>query len=133
MSELPNLKELLERLKAGKPIVKKPYAQLVREEVAKRYSLQDEIALINNYNLYRVNPSMLRYKQDYDAYQAYRQQCKEQAISKLKEGQNESDTYYIKNVETGAEFVSVINLIGSDRQYIETDKLLQDRKERKTK
>lgn len=105
----------------------------MQDYIAERYSLADEIAIINNYNLYRVNPSMLRYKQDYDAYQAYRQQCKEQAISKLKEGQNESDTYYIKNVETGAEFVSVINLIGSDRQYIETDKLLQDRKERKTK
>ena len=86
--------------------------------------MQDEIALINNYNLYLQDKRLTRYKKEYEEYQVFRADCKEQAISKLKEGQNESDTYYIKNVETGAEFVSVINLIGSDRQYIETDKLI---------
>ena len=87
MIELPNLKELLERLKAGKPIVKKPYAQLVREGVAKRYSLQDEIALINNYNLYLQDKRLTRYKKEYEEYQVFRADCKEQAISKLKEEQ----------------------------------------------
>ena len=79
MNKLPNLKELLERLKAGKPIVKKPYAQLVREEVAKRYSLQDEIALINNYNLYLQDKRLTRYKKEYEEYQVFRADCKEQA------------------------------------------------------
>lgn len=47
-------------------------AQLIRQ----RYSLDNEIALINNYNL-----NMALYEQEYQQYQQYRDECKSIAIS----------------------------------------------------
>ncbi len=62
------------------------YKQRVIKEIRKKYSLDDEIALINNYNLYRRNPALSNYKHAYDTYQANRVAIKE----KIKEAKNES-------------------------------------------
>ncbi len=62
------------------------YKQRVIKEIRKKYSLEDEIALINNYNTYQENNELVVYKQEYDAYQTYRVAIKE----KIKEVENES-------------------------------------------
>ena len=50
------------------------YEQKVEDFIAERYTLQQEIALINNYNLDNET-----YKQEYEEYQAYRRECKNRA------------------------------------------------------
>lgn len=65
---------------------KTSYRQQVINEIRKRYSIEDEIALINNYNAYQENNELVVYKQEYDAYQTYRVAIKE----KIKEAENES-------------------------------------------
>ncbi len=65
---------------------KTSYRQQVINEIRKKYSLEDEIALINNYNAYQENNELVVYKQEYDAYQTYRVAIKE----KIKEVENES-------------------------------------------
>jgi hypothetical protein len=46
--------------------------QLVSNLIRRKYSQDDEFALINNYNL-----DNSKYQQEYDAYQNYRIECKE--------------------------------------------------------
>lgn len=50
------------------------YEQKVEDYIAEKYTLRQEIALINNYNL-----DNQRYKEEYEAYQEYRKECKERA------------------------------------------------------
>ncbi len=53
---------------------------VVAELIRQRYSLDDEIALINNYNL---NSAL--YEQEYQEYQDYRNECKSIAINYINE------------------------------------------------
>ena len=48
------------------------YEQKVEDYIAERYTIKQEIALINNYNQGKDI-------EEYEAYQAYRQECKERA------------------------------------------------------
>lgn len=52
------------------------YEQKVEDFIAEKYTVKQEIALINNYNL-----DNKKYKQEYEEYQEYRRQCKERAKS----------------------------------------------------
>lgn len=52
------------------------YEQKVEDFIAEKYTVKQEIALINNYNLDNE-----KYKQEYEEYQEYRRQCKERAKS----------------------------------------------------
>ena len=54
---------------------KKFYPLLVRKEMKKKYSTEDEIALINNYI-----SAPEKYGEKYAAYQAYRAECKGKAL-----------------------------------------------------
>jgi hypothetical protein len=89
MIELPQkFKDAIATLKTnGLPTTKKPYEKLVQDYIAERYSLSDEIAIINNYNHYKEDPTLVELKQEYDAYQAYRAECKRRAREKTKEGE----------------------------------------------
>ncbi len=57
--------------------VEKSREELIQEKIAERYSLADEIALINNYNLYLQDNSLKKYKEEYDEYIQYRLKIKE--------------------------------------------------------
>ena len=89
MIELPQkFKDAIAALKTnGLPTTKKPYEKLVQGYIAERYSLADEIAIINNFNRYKANPTLVELKQEYDAYQAYRAECKRRAREKTEEGE----------------------------------------------
>ncbi|MBO7214566.1 MAG: hypothetical protein J6V66_03610 [Clostridia bacterium] len=50
------------------------YNEKVSMFIRQKYTINDEIALINNYNLDKE-----KYKQEYEEYQEYRAQCKEWA------------------------------------------------------
>lgn len=50
------------------------YEQKVEDYIAERYTIKQELALINNYNL-----DVEKYRQEYEEYQEYRMQCKERA------------------------------------------------------
>ncbi len=58
-------------------VVQKSRDEIIRDKIAERYSLADEIALINNYNLYLQDNSLIQYKEEYDEYINYRLQIKE--------------------------------------------------------
>lgn len=58
-------------------VVPKSREEIIRDKIAERYSLADEIALINNYNLYLQDNSLIQYKEEYDEYINYRLQIKE--------------------------------------------------------
>ena len=50
------------------------YSERVSMFIRQRYTIDDEIALINNYNLDKE-----KYQEEYEEYQEYRAQCKEWA------------------------------------------------------
>ena len=52
------------------------YEQKVEDFIAEKYTVKQEIALINNYNIDNE-----KYKQEYKEYQEYRKECKERAKS----------------------------------------------------
>ena len=52
------------------------YEQKVEDFIAEKYTVKQEIALINNYNLDNE-----KYKQEYKEYQEYRKECKEREKS----------------------------------------------------
>lgn len=58
-------------------VLEKSREELIQEKIAERYSLADEIALINNYNLYLQDNSLKKYKEEYDEYIQYRLKIKE--------------------------------------------------------
>lgn len=52
------------------------YRAKVIRDIRKRYSIEDELALINNYNAYLFDNRLVEYNDRYKEYQAYRQECK---------------------------------------------------------
>ena len=50
------------------------YPILVRRYIAKKYSIEDELAIRNNYDL---DPE--KYREKYEQYQSYRLECKARA------------------------------------------------------
>ncbi len=52
--------------------------QKIQNKIAEKYSLADEIALLNNYNMYLQDNALIKYKQEYDEYCAYRLKVKEE-------------------------------------------------------
>ena len=54
------------------------YPQKVRKYIAERYSVEDELAILNNY---AQDPQ--RYAEEYAEYQAYRAECKLRAKEEL--------------------------------------------------
>lgn len=85
------IKELFEKLKSGKitsvttstsGTQPTSYEQKVANLIKARYTIDQEIAFINNYNAYMLDNSLLEYKAEYEAYQAFRQECKEKAKAK---------------------------------------------------
>lgn len=54
------------------------YPILVRKYIAEKYTVQDELAIRNNYDL-----DPFKYKPEYDKYQAYRVECKNRAKEEL--------------------------------------------------
>lgn len=49
---------------------------IIRSEISKKYRIEDEIALINNYNLYLNDNTLTRYKTEYEDYLKYREEIK---------------------------------------------------------
>ena len=54
------------------------YPILVRKFIAKQYSVEDELAILNNY---ATDP--VKYAAEYNAYQAFRAECKARAKTEL--------------------------------------------------
>lgn len=54
------------------------FKDLVRKFIAEKYSIEDEIAIINNFT-YQANES--NYAEEYGVYQLYRLECKQKAKS----------------------------------------------------
>lgn len=70
-------KQIMERMLNNRPAPPpKTREMLIREKISERYSIADEIALINNYNLYVNNNELVQYKEEYDEYNAFRMQVK---------------------------------------------------------
>ena len=54
------------------------YPIFVRKYIAQKYSIEDELAILNNY---ATDPQ--KYATEYRAYQAFRAECKERAKEEL--------------------------------------------------
>jgi hypothetical protein len=54
------------------------YPILVRKNIAKKYSVEDELAILNNY---ATDP--VKYAEEYNAYQTFRAECKQRAKTEL--------------------------------------------------
>ena len=75
MLKLKDGKYIVSNENITNPIIDdRTYEQKVEDFIAERYTLKQEIALINNYNLDNE-----KYKQEYEEYQNYRKACKERA------------------------------------------------------
>lgn len=51
--------------------------QKIRQKICEKYSLEDEIALINNYNLFLSNKNLVQYEQEYLEYLQFRDEIKQ--------------------------------------------------------
>ena len=54
------------------------YPILVRKYIAQKYSVEDELAILNNY---ATDP--IKYASEYSAYQTFRAECKQRAKEEL--------------------------------------------------
>jgi len=79
-SNKEKLKRFWEKLQSGTVTVsgapQQTYEQRVTALIRAKHTVNDEIALLNNYNAYLADNSLVSYKDEYEAYQAYRQECK---------------------------------------------------------
>lgn len=73
-----NLKNFFDRVSADQKPVEKSREEKIRQRISEKYSIEDEIALINNYNTFLLDNSLTRYKEEYLEYLQYRNEIKKE-------------------------------------------------------
>ncbi len=71
-----NLKNFFNKISAYSKPAELSREQKMRQRICEKYSLEDEIALINNYNLFLSNKNLVQYEKEYLEYLQYREEIK---------------------------------------------------------
>ena len=71
-----NIKKFLRGAAVNNQTAQLSREQKIRQKICEKYSLEDEIALINNYNLFLSNKNLFQYEKEYLEYLQYREEIK---------------------------------------------------------